>query len=283
VVLSLLAACGPAPEPRYVVGVPYELGGVWSYPREDFSLVETGLASVAADRWSGRVTANGEVHDPARAMAAHRTLQLPAVLAVTNLENGREILLRVNDRGPAAPTRVLELSGRAAELLGVPAGGGTRIRLEVRPEESRRLAGRLPQAEPAPPVAVAAPRGAVAAEALAPPPGARGAAGPDLARPAAATVEPDLAGGPTLVLPETVTQGQPAPGLLWVEAGSFTGRAAAERQAARLPGARAQATGAGPRQSFRVRIGPLATVAEADRTLERVLASGVSGARILID
>ena len=91
--LLMLAGCarGPAPpaaQPRYVVGEPYQMGGVWSYPREDFSLVQTGLAAVIADQRAGRRTANGEIHDPTAMVAAHRTLQMPAVVTVTNLETG---------------------------------------------------------------------------------------------------------------------------------------------------------------------------------------------------
>src|SRR5690606_25611258 len=153
-----------------------------------------GLAAVAADTRAGRVTANGEVHDPGRASAAHRTLQLPAALRVTNLENGRSLLLRVNDRGPAHPGRVVELSRRAATLLGIPPGGTAQVRIAVSPEESHALAASLraagradpadPAASPAPIRVAAAPRGAVAAESLPPPPGAR-AAPPDSARPVA--------------------------------------------------------------------------------------------------
>ena len=119
------AACAPASSPsgaRYVVGEPYQMGGVWSYPREDYALSESGLAVVLPDARRGRRTANGEVHDPAALTAAHRTLQLPAVVVVWNLETGRELRVRVNDRGPEAPGRVIGLSRRAAELLGMRPG-----------------------------------------------------------------------------------------------------------------------------------------------------------------
>lgn len=292
--LAVVAGCvPPPPAPRYVVGEPYVMGGVWSYPREDFSLAETGLATVARDARAGRRMANGEVHDPARASAAHRTLQLPAALRVTNLENGRTLLLRVNDRGPADAGRVLELSRRAADLLGVVPGGTAQVRIAVAPEESRALAASLRPREadaalPSDAVA-AAPRPVVATEALAPPPGARGAAAAQArqttARPATPVAPPADAGAAAVAFSERVALGAPSPGRLFVEAGTFSRREAAARQALRLArsGARVEAVGTGRQQQFRVRIGPLAGVAEADRILEQVLASGVSEARILVD
>lgn len=154
--LLLLSACGEAP--RALVGEPYQLGGRWYYPREDFSYTATGLASVLPDRTAGRRTANGEIHDPAALMAAHRTLQLPAILRVTNLETGRSLRVRLNDRGPADPGREVALSRRAAELLGVPPGGAAQVRIAVEQEDSRALAAAAPRpAEAAPllPIATA--------------------------------------------------------------------------------------------------------------------------------
>nr|WP_255575429.1 RlpA-like double-psi beta-barrel domain-containing protein [Caldovatus aquaticus] len=298
----LAAGCAaPAPAPRYHLGAPYALGGVWYYPREDFALAETGLAAVAADTRPGRVTANGEIHDPGRASAAHRTLQLPVALRVTNLENGRSLLLRANDRGPAHPGRVIELSRRAAELLGIPPGGTAQVRLAVAPEESLALAAALraprggeradaPAAGAERPLVVAAaPRAAVSAEALPPPPGARAAPAPAnreaAPAPPAATGPAPAAPAPPPAFPERVEQGPPAPGRLFIETGTFSRREFAAQQALRLArlGARVEAAGQGRRQQFRVRIGPLPGVAEADRTLEQAFASGVSEARILVD
>ncbi|WP_237217189.1 septal ring lytic transglycosylase RlpA family protein, partial [Falsiroseomonas oryziterrae] len=174
--LALGACAQPQPQPRYLVGAPYQMGGVWFYPREDFGLVETGLAVVAADSWAGRRTANGEIHDPAQLMAAHRTLQMPAVLRVTNLETGLELDVRVNDRGPANSGRVVELSRRAAELIGLRPGGVAQVRIAVVAEASRALAAGLPNPE-APRIEIAAaPLAAIGREDLAPPSGATQAA-----------------------------------------------------------------------------------------------------------
>nr|WP_246522757.1 RlpA-like double-psi beta-barrel domain-containing protein [Neoroseomonas eburnea] len=279
----LLAGCGGGAA-RYTVGEPYRMGGVWSYPREDFSLVETGLAARHAGPGWGGQTANGEAWSDGRALAAHRTLQLPAVVLVTNLENGRSLAVRVNDRGPVQPGRVIGLSSRAAALLGVPEGGTAQVRVAVDGDRSRALSEAVPgRAATTVPIETA-PRAAVASESLAPPPGARAAGTVAAAVPvrqAAAEVTPVAAAD--LALPETVTQGAPHPGRLYVEAGTLSRPDAAARLAARVPGARVEAFGPRRDQQYRVRLGPFADAASADAALERTLAAGVSGARILVD
>ncbi len=280
----LLSGCG-GPGPRYLVGEPYRMGGVWSYPREDFSLVETGLAvRHPGPAGFGASTANGEGWSAGRVLAAHRTLQLPAVVTVTNLENGRSLAVRVNDRGPVNPGRVIGLSDRAADLLGMPRGGTAQVRVAVDPDLSRSLSDATP-GRPVERVAIeTAPRAAVAAESLAPPPGARGASGATpAAAPTQAAAAPATPGARNVVLPETVTEGAPRPGRLFVEAGTFSRADAAQRLSARLPGARVEPFGLRGERQFRVRAGPFPDVASADAALERTLASGVSGARILVD
>jgi rare lipoprotein A len=289
--LPLLAACtprgpqAPAPQPRYTVGEPYQLGGVWSYPREDFALRETGLATVVADPRAGRATANGEVYDPALLTAAHRTLQLPAILVVTNLENGLELRVRVNDRGPANAGRIIELSRRAAELLKVSAGG-TQVSIAVDGEASRSLASALPQPEETRVAIATAPRESLQAETLAPPPGARVAEQVRQGR-SAMPIAAGVDNAPRALvperLPEALAQGYARPGRLFIQASTFTARDAAQRQAARLPGAQVEAFGPGRRPEYRVRLGPYGSVAQADAGLEMVRRSGVSDARILVD
>jgi len=288
--LLLLAGCWkpdapPVAEGRYMVGEPYQLRNLWFYPREDFGLVETGLASIAADTRAGRRTPNGEIHDPAGLMAAHRTLQLPAVVTVTNLENGRSLAVRVNDRGPADPGRVIELSRRSAELLGISPGRPAQVRVSVESNLSRSLASALPAPEGSQPMVQAAPTAVVQQEPLAPIAGARQAERVREGRAPmvqAAAVRPEQATAP-LVLPERVTQGPAMPGMLHVQGSRFTSRAAAQRQAARLGAARVEAIGSARMPEFRVRRGPFATPAEADRALDGALRAGVSEARIIVD
>ena len=141
----MLAGCQrapppPSPAPHYVLGQGWQgAQGVWFYPAERFTLDQTGLAEVD-ERGHAPLTANGEAYDPTALAAAHQTLQLPAIAMVTNLQTGRQILLRVNDRGPAAPGRILSLTPRAALLLGVGPDGVAQVRVQVQDLPSRQLA-----------------------------------------------------------------------------------------------------------------------------------------------
>ena len=124
----------------YKIGNPYKVGSVWYYPKENFKLVETGIASWYGPGFHAGNTANGEVYDQDELTAAHRTLQLPSLVRVTNLENGRSIVVRVNDRGPFKNGRIMDVSRRAADLLGFINKGTARVRIEVMESESRQLA-----------------------------------------------------------------------------------------------------------------------------------------------
>jgi rare lipoprotein A len=292
--VALAAGCapsGPPPAARFMVGEPYQMGGLWSYPREDFALEETGVATVVPDTRRGRNTANGEVWDPSAMVAAHRTLQLPAIVTVTHLGTGRQVQVRVNDRGPADPGRIIGLSRRAAELLGIPPQGAAPVRIAVESAPSRALAAALPSREMnRAPAVVAAPRAEVTAEALAPLPGARTASGSSpVATPAraaaAAETTPDAAEA-LRPLPETVSQGRPLPGFRYVvQAGSFFRRDLAQQQASRLAGlgARVETVGAGRQALHRVRIGPFTDLAAADRAVAGVLAAGLPEVRLVVE
>jgi rare lipoprotein A len=283
--LLTIAGCAQ-PEPRYVVGDPYRLGGVWSYPQEDYALSETGLAEVLPAPVFGGQTANGEVLMAQGLTAAHRSLQMPAIIRVTNLENGRSMLLRVNDRGPEKPGRILGVSPRAGALLGMTPGRATQIALLVDAEKSRAAAEGLPGQAPPPIAIAAAPRAAVAREELAPLPGTREAPRREVQPLPSAAPLTELAPqgrGTMAPLTETVTQNAPRPGSLFVEAGQFSSRYGAEAVAARLPGARISQQGRGRNANFRVALGPFAEVRAADFALERTLAAGLSGARIIVE
>jgi rare lipoprotein A len=289
--LAALPGCTPAStersEPRYILGEPYSLGGLWSYPKEEFGRSEAGLAAVLPDRRPGRRTANGEIFDPGLLMGSHRTLQLPALVTVWNLETGHEIRLRLNDRGPEQPGRVIGLSARAAALLGIPPGGTAQVRVSVEDGPSRALARALPSSERLAPQIEAAPVAAVERETLAPLPGARqaervreAARGPAI--PAAPDATAELPPDP---LPEQVRQRGPQPGRLLVEVGSFFRRDLAQRQAAQLGGlgARVEPFGGGRQPQYRVRLGPFPDVATADRAIAAVLAAGLPEVKLLVE
>lgn len=141
----LLTACGggaerprpvSAPAPGQVggeqkIGRPYQVAGIWYYPQEDENYDETGEASWYGPNFHGRPTANGETFDMNAISAAHPTLPLPSRVRVTNLENGRSLIVRVNDRGPFARSRIIDLSRRAAQLLGFAQNGTARVRVQL--------------------------------------------------------------------------------------------------------------------------------------------------------
>jgi rare lipoprotein A len=165
----------------------------------------------------------------------------------------------------------------------VAPGRPAQVRVTIEEGMSRALAGSVTPAEAPAALAIAtAPRGALQAEALAPPPGARGSAGGPALRPAAAIVEPARPASVANPLPEEVARFPVQPGRIFVETGRFTGRDAAQRQAARV-GARIEATGPARRPEWRVRLGPFTSVAQADSALDRALAAGLSGAFILVE
>jgi rare lipoprotein A len=114
---------------RYHVGQPYDIAGVRYYPREDPSYDRTGQASWYGELFHGRRTANGEIYDMDRLSAAHPTLPLPVYAQVTNLRNGRSIVVRVNDRGPFANDRIIDLSRRSADALGFRREGTAPVRV----------------------------------------------------------------------------------------------------------------------------------------------------------
>ncbi len=126
---------GEAPTPSgkggiYKVGNPYVIGGVTYVPREDPNYSETGIASWYGPQFHGERTANGEIFDMELVSAAHRTLPMPSLVKVTNLENGRSMVVRLNDRGPYARGRIIDLSKKAAELLGYQTAGTAMVRVE---------------------------------------------------------------------------------------------------------------------------------------------------------
>jgi len=114
----------------YRVGKPYVVAGRVYVPEEDVNYREEGLASWYGDDFHGRQTANGEVFDMDGLTAAHPTLPMPCYARVTNLSNGKSLIVRVNDRGPYANNRLIDVSHKAAELLDFKSSGVARVRVE---------------------------------------------------------------------------------------------------------------------------------------------------------
>lgn len=124
----------------FKTGSSYRIKGQRYTPRETYSFTQTGVASWYGPNFHGKKTANGEIFDKYELTAAHKTLQMPSIIRVTNLENGRSIIVRVNDRGPFSKGRILDLSERSAELLDFKHKGTAKIKIQLLPEESRAVA-----------------------------------------------------------------------------------------------------------------------------------------------
>jgi rare lipoprotein A len=140
----------------YRVGKPYTVAGRVYVPEEDTHYRAEGLASWYGDDFHGRLTANGEVFDMASLTAAHPTLPMPCYARVTNLSNGKSLVVRVNDRGPYHGNRVMDVSSRAAELLEFKGNGIARVRVEyvgrapLEGSDDRQLIATLRTGVPAP-------------------------------------------------------------------------------------------------------------------------------------
>lgn len=289
-----LASCAP-PAPQTgsaarvhaVVGQAYGSGGVWFYPAESYAAVQTGLAVVYPPGHRA-ATADGEDYDPTSLTAAHQTLQLPAVIRLTNLESGLSVDVRLNDRGPESPGRLIQVTPRTAELLAFPAGRPARVRIAVLEAESRAV---IEQAggSPTPKLTVqAAPTTRVSAADLPPPPGSTASARAHAISPApssaARDAEPESLDVPRR-MPETATREAPAPGELLIRLDRFTSRASAARQAARVSGLgpTIDARREGRETSYLVRLGPYDSVSQADAALDRAINAGVTDARIVVE
>jgi rare lipoprotein A len=141
---------------RYHVGKPYVIAGVTYYPQEDPNYRASGIASWYGDAFHGRLTSNGEIFDMRSITAAHPTLPLPSYVRVTNLTNGKSLIVRVNDRGPFHANRVIDVSVRAADLLGFKHKGTERVRVEyvgrakIEGSDDMQLAATLRENGPAP-------------------------------------------------------------------------------------------------------------------------------------
>jgi rare lipoprotein A len=140
----------------YRVGKPYTVAGRVYVPEEDVNYREEGLASWYGDDFHGRLTANGEVFDMSSLTAAHPTLPMPCYARVTNLSNGKSLIVRVNDRGPYHGNRLMDVSSKAAELLEFKGNGVARVRVEyvgrapLEGSDDRQLIATLRTGVPAP-------------------------------------------------------------------------------------------------------------------------------------
>ena len=264
---------------------PYEIKGIWYYPKADPGYDERGVGSWYGEQFHNRRTANGEIFDMDLPSAAHKTLPLPSIVEVTNLDNGRKMQVRVNDRGPFVDGRIIDLSKAAAEQLGYGRAGIAHVRVRYigpaakTPFDQRRMIAATP-----PPAAE--PR-------YAPPPKAQVyASGLPPAQPAYDAPPPPKAADPDYVpyappSPAPLVPAPPAPVLASayrVQAGSFANRVNAERAAAQLGEAGEASIESVQRAQgvlYRVVVQAGPDEAEAFGVRDRVAALGFSDATVL--
>lgn len=278
----------------YKIGKPYKIDGIVYTPHVDYSYSETGIASWYGKDFNGKSTANGETYNMHALTAAHRTLPLPSIVRVTNLENGRSLVVRINDRGPFSRGRIVDLSKRGAQLLGFEKEGTAMVQVDILPRESRAAAAKLNSrlySKDNPPPPFPAPRVQVTSRFLKPPANGRIAWPPTANHRVAALPEgsrrkrnrfPNMAKVDGTVTRVPIPY---APGV-YIQAGAYQMFVNAHRARARLGNlglTRIIEVPHGKSQIFRVRIGPLHSVAQADALLAAVSATGYRDARIVIE
>ncbi len=279
----------------YKVGNPYKIDGVTYVPQEEFNHVETGVASWYGPGFHSKATANGEQYNQEDHTAAHRTLQMPSIVRVTNLDNGRSTVVRVNDRGPYARNRVIDLSRAAAQELDIVRNGTAHVRIDQLSAESQTVkqvaqSGGGPAEQQAALTQLAAGRGSAPAPApvpaYAPPPVQQAPPPPQevfvRAEPPRAT--PVGARGPTIA---SIASGSTqSGGSFYVQTGAFStmNNAARQRDLIGSYGSTEifQAS-AGGHEVYRVRVGPYTTPDAAGIVADRLRRSGYGEARVVTD
>lgn len=297
-VLGMLAGCstfgdskpnqrpGSAPivTPGYKVGAPYQVGGVWYHPSENYSYDETGVASWYGPGFHNRKTANGEVFDTNELTAAHPTLPMPTLARVTNLDNGHSVVVRINDRGPFAHGRLIDVSRRAAELLDFTGKGTAKVRVQVLANESQAIARAAKKygTERVDMTATYSTASVIPVSATAMPP--RLPYYPPQPLPPKRVVH--NIGETGLDLPEMTQRPVKPNQQLYVQAGSFTlakNAAAMQAQVAQFGATKVDQSAINGVMFYRVRIGPIATVGKADAVLAKVSGAGIPNPRIIVD
>ena len=128
---------------HYKIGKPYQVQGVTYIPKQEPNYDKTGYASWYGPTFHGKKTANGDKFDKNALTAAHPTLPLPSLVRVTNLQNGKNVVLMVNDRGPFARSRILDVSQRAAQMLGFEQQGVAKVRVQYLPGQTDQMLKRI--------------------------------------------------------------------------------------------------------------------------------------------
>jgi rare lipoprotein A len=277
----------------YRIGSAYQIAGVWYQPKEDPRYDRVGTASWYGELFHGRRTANGEIYDMDRLSAAHPTLPLPVYARVTNLQNNRSIVVRINDRGPYANDRIIDLSRRSAELLGYRERGTAQVRVQFLARaplngddsyERRYLANQRwmtyaakgPDKTRQDPISV----GSLPKDEAEKISGWRTETKPPPKTATRNETLPTKAAGPRAAKAEIVA----GEARILIQAGSFKSKDNADKARAQLASiAPVDVTpiAVGTDTYFRVRIGPFSTDIDAQSALARAEEAGYSGAKIV--
>jgi rare lipoprotein A len=281
---------------RAKTGDPYQVGGIWYVPREQPGYDEVGVASWYGDAFNMKATANGEIFDMTAISAAHTTLPLPSIVEVTNLENGRKLNVRVNDRGPFYGGRIIDLSREAAHQLGYEMKGTAKVRVRYvgpAPLLGRDAGVRYASASPGatlpvrllpPPAALPTPPRPAAglqvevAQALPPP------AAPVETRALPPLSAPSSAPSSAAVVPANAVGAAAGPPSLRIQAGAYASEANAERAASQLSGTGSTVIESVPREGgtlYRVMLTAPSDEAEAYALRDRIAAAGFKDARVV--
>jgi rare lipoprotein A len=285
---SHVAKGAPHAQGSFKVGNPYKVDGQWYNPAESYDMTETGIASWYGPGFHGKKTANGERYDMNELTAAHKTLQMPSLVRVTNLENGKSVIVRVNDRGPFSRGRIMDVSSKAADLLDFKRAGTAKVRLQVLSEESRQIAEAAKNGLSTRGYEVAMNQtGQMPGVSSFPSTSYQGAQVPPLQ-----TGDLQTASVPGHVTeghfyPDPVVRQMPVtPTNIYVQVGSFSDAGNANALTAKLASygkAGVKDALVNGRQFYRVRFGPIATVDEADRLLSRLGHAGYGDAMTVVD
>lgn len=231
----------------YKIGNPYKIMGKWYYPKEDYDYSEIGVASWYGKDFHAKKTANGERYDMHSLTAAHRTLPLPSIVKVTNLENGRSLVLRVNDRGPYAKNRIIDVSKRASQLLGFQTQGTTKVRVEIMEKESKALKAALTGEKPE--------ENIYNVQKTAP-----------------------------IISSEKLTPLSSSKGGYFVQLGSFTQEDGAQNMAAKIGNdANIYYVNVNGQNYYRVRVGPFVNEKDAEIALAKLKYNGAYDAKVVVD
>jgi rare lipoprotein A len=264
----------PPGPPTFTVGAAYQSQGEWRYPHNFSHYDETGLSALI-DPGHGPFTADNERFDVDAIAAASPVLQLPCIVTITNLENGESMDVRVNDRGPDNPGRLIAVTPKVASLLGFPQDGVTEVEVALKPEQSAALDAALGQG----PKLTAAPVAGITAQSLGPPGQNGGGVVQNLTPQDASLNGPDPG-----ALSGQLMQGGANPGPLFVEIPGFGRPRDARETLAALGGMPAFVVPmfGGDRTLYAVRLGPYHSVADADAALAAVIERGIAGPEIII-